>query len=92
MTRPADRLTGRAAPDAQQPFATRPFGTSAAEAAAVAAAAARAQANYPTSTVAGDPNPSLQAGGRVSGATGRSGSNLTTSASPLVSSSDRNPV
>lgn len=90
--RAAERLTGRAAPDAPQPFATRPFGTSAAEAAAVAAAAARALTNYPSPTVAGDPNPSLQAGGRVSGATGGSGSNLTTSASPLVSPTDRNAV
>jgi hypothetical protein len=81
VSRPLDRARGKAVPSAPDPFTTRAFGTTKAEAAKIAAAAAAAAANYPTPNVAGDPNPSLQAGGRPAGATGGAGAstNLTTS-------------
>jgi hypothetical protein len=84
-----DRILGRAPAAAPSSFAVRPFGTSKAEAAAIAAAAAAAQPYQ--AVVAGDPNPSLQAGGRASGATGGAGSttNLTTSSAPAVSGDAR---
>jgi hypothetical protein len=81
MPKPLDRALGKGPAAAPDPFATRPYGISKEEAARIAAAAAAAAANYPTPTVAGDPNASLQAGGRPSGATGGAGAgtNLTTS-------------
>lgn len=89
MSRPLDRALGSTPPTPADPYSTRAFGTTKAEAAAIAAAAAAADENYPKPKVAGDPNPSLQAGGRVSGASGGAGAstNLTTSAAPSPESS-----
>lgn len=89
MSRPLDRATGKGPQTPADPYSTRPFGTTSAEAAAIAAAAANAEAGYPKPKVAGDPNPSLQAGGRVTGASGGSGAstNLTTSSAPSPDSS-----
>jgi hypothetical protein len=87
--RTTDRILGRTPAAQPSSFAVRPFGTSKIEAAAIAAAAAAARPYQ--AVVAGDPNPSLQAGGRAAGATGAAGSttNLTTSSAPVVSGDAR---
>lgn len=79
MTRAADRILGK---DGGQPaaYATRPYGTSAAEAQAAAAAAAGVPIAPGPRDAAGLPIPGTQNSGTVAATTGAAGSspNLTT--------------